>query len=88
MVAPERLHALIRATRSGDFDKCHQLAHKCIAEGDDLRARYRAHLCYPFEAMVVTLAVGGLMEDAVAEEMIRRTAAAVADHDAFAALNP
>jgi hypothetical protein len=48
--------------------------------------RYRAHLMYPFEAMVATLAVGGLMALKSNLELIRRTAAAVADHDAFAAI--
>jgi Ser/Thr protein kinase RdoA (MazF antagonist) len=47
--------------------------------------RYRAHLVYPFEAMVVTLAVGGMMALESNFELIRRTATAVADHDAFAA---
>ena len=51
-----------------------------------LRQRYRFHLIYPFEAMIVTLAVGGLIEDQVITELVRRTAIAVQDHDAFAAL--
>jgi hypothetical protein len=34
--------------------------------------------------MVVTLAVGGLMELPANLELIRRTVAAVEDHDAFA----
>ncbi len=50
-----------------------------------LRDRFRAHLTYAFEAMVVTLAVGGLIDDPICLELVRRTAAAVADHDAFAA---
>ncbi len=49
-----------------------------------LKERYRAHLCYPFEAMVVTLAIGGMMPLEDNLELIRRTAAAVEDHDAFA----
>jgi len=52
----------------------------------DLEVRYRAHLTYAFEAMVVTLAVGGLMEDAVATELCHRTARAVGDADAFGAV--
>ncbi len=55
-------------------------------EAGALRERYRAHLTYAFEAMVVTLAVGGLMTDDVARELSRRAAVAVADLDAFAAL--
>jgi len=50
---------------------------------EEMLRRYRAHLTYAFEAMAVTLAVGGLMEDEVAHEMVRRTAAAVDDHGAF-----
>jgi hypothetical protein len=57
-----------------------------VTPREDLEERLRAHLTYAFEAMVVTLAVGDLMEDAVAEEMVRRTAAAVADADAFGAV--
>lgn len=48
--------------------------------------RYRAHLVYPFEAMIVTLAIGGMMSLESNLELIRRTAAAVEDLDAFAAL--
>jgi len=51
-----------------------------------LRTRYRAHLTYAFEAMVLTLAIGGLMTDGVAFEMVRRVSAAVADQDAFGAI--
>jgi hypothetical protein len=54
-------------------------------DGEVLRCRYRAHLVYPFEAMVVTLAVGGMMKPENTLELIRRAAAAVADHDSFAA---
>jgi hypothetical protein len=50
-----------------------------------LRQRYRAHLVYPFEAMVVTLAVGGMMALESNLELIRRAAAAVEDNEAFAA---
>lgn len=49
-----------------------------------LRERYRAHLCYPFEAMVITLAIGGMMERESNLELIRRTVAAVKDLNAFA----
>lgn len=51
-----------------------------------LLERYRAHLVYPFEAMLVTLAVGGLMDSKSNLELIRRTAAAVEDLEAFYAL--
>jgi hypothetical protein len=50
---------------------------------DVLARRYRAHLVYPFEAMVVTLAVGGMMDLAANLELIRRTGIAAADHRAF-----
>ena len=51
-----------------------------------LLQRYRAHLIYPFEAMIVTLAVGGMMNLESNHELIRRTAAAVEDLEAFAAI--
>lgn len=55
-------------------------------DGAKLMSRYRAHLVYPFEAMIVTLAVGGMMEVSSNLELIKRATAAVADADAFAAL--
>ncbi|MGE0710762.1 MAG: phosphotransferase family protein [Planctomycetota bacterium] len=61
------------------------LAAAGVTPPADLADRYRAHLSYAFEAMVVTLAVGGLMQEEVVLELVRRTASAVADHDAFAA---
>lgn len=48
--------------------------------------RYRAHLVYPFEAMIVTLAIGGMMEHDSNLELIGRASAAIEDHDSFAAL--
>lgn len=48
--------------------------------------RYQAHLVYPFEAMTITLAIGGMMHHESNVEMIKRTAAAVDDHDSFAVL--
>ena len=53
---------------------------------DGLFDRYRAHLIYPFEAMLVTLAIGGMMDIDCNHELIRRTTAAVSDLDAFAVL--
>ena len=50
---------------------------------NSLLNRYRAHLVYPFEAMVVTLAVGGMMQLVSNLEMIRRAALALEDHDTF-----
>lgn len=51
---------------------------------DALARRYRAHLVYPFEAMVVTLAVGGMMKLEANLELIRRTGTAAADHGSLA----
>jgi hypothetical protein len=51
-----------------------------------LLQRYRAHAIYSFEAMIMALAVGGMMEPENNRELIRRTAAAVEDLDAFAAI--
>jgi aminoglycoside phosphotransferase (APT) family kinase protein len=63
-----------------------QMANAGVAglDADKLFRRYRMHLVYPFEAMVVTLAIGGMMQHDTNLELIRRTAAAVEDHDSFA----
>lgn len=53
---------------------------------DTLWQRYRAHLSYPFEAMIATLAIGGMMETEANMEMIRRAACALNDLDGFAEL--
>ncbi|MCF7967181.1 MAG: phosphotransferase [Methylobacter tundripaludum] len=55
-------------------------------DNDLLMQRYRVHLVYAFEAMIVTLAVGGMMNLDCNLELIRRTAAAVEDLDAFSAV--
>ena len=44
---------------------------------------YVANLVYPLEAMVVTLAVGGLQPRVGVQRVIERAVAAVRDHDAF-----
>ncbi|MGZ8158546.1 MAG: phosphotransferase [Methylobacter sp.] len=64
------------------------LADYGVADVDNTRLvqRYRAHLVYAFEAMVVTLAVGGMMNLDCNLELIRRTATAVEELDAFSAL--
>lgn len=49
--------------------------------------RYQMHLVYPFEAMLITLAIGGMMKHASNLELIKRTTAAVEDHDSFARLS-
>lgn len=48
--------------------------------------RYRVHLSYPFEAMLVTLAIGDLVDADSNAEVIKRAAAAVGDHDSFGQL--
>ena len=48
---------------------------------------YVAHLVYPLEAMVVTLAFGAMQPTAAVERVVARAAAAVVDHDAFAVLS-
>lgn len=67
-----------------------QLRHHGIGEGEidygRLAERYRAHLVYAFEAMVLTLAVGKMMATASNLALIHRTATAVDDLDAFSAL--
>jgi len=64
------------------------LAKHGIGGLDDVRyyQRYRAHLVYPFEAMIVTLAIGGMMDEHSNLELIARVAAAIDDHDSYAAL--
>ncbi len=83
---------------SPDIRQHHELAllakyqQTLIAQGvrdfdnSQLLNRYRAHLTYSFEAMVVTLAVGGMMNIEHNLELIKRTAAAVDSLDAFSAL--
>jgi Phosphotransferase enzyme family len=53
---------------------------------DNMRQRYRAHLIYPFEAMIVTLAIGGMMSLEHNYELLRRTIAAIEDHDVFSVI--
>lgn len=53
---------------------------------EQMKKRYRAHLVYPFEAMIVTLAIGGMMDLDDNLKLIERTALAVIDNDAFATL--
>lgn len=64
------------------------LRHQGVVDFDStsLLQRYRAHLTYAFEAMIVTLAVGGMMDLDHNLELIRRTAAAVDALDAFSAI--
>ncbi len=52
----------------------------------ELLLRYRAHLSYPLEAMLITLVVGGLMEESANLELVQRAASAATDRQTFAAL--
>ncbi len=45
--------------------------------------RYRAHLLYPFEAMLVTLAIGEMMDLKANHTLINRTSAAIDDNNTF-----
>jgi thiamine kinase-like enzyme len=65
------------------------LTKRGVDEIDEKRLyqRYRAHLSYAFEAMVVTLAIGGMMERSSNMELIKRTATAISDHDSLAAVS-
>jgi len=54
-----------------------------IADITRLFQRYRAHLVYPFEAMLVTLAIGDMMDRESNTELIRRATAAIEDLDVF-----
>ncbi|MFZ2726762.1 MAG: aminoglycoside phosphotransferase family protein [Methylococcaceae bacterium] len=53
------------------------------ADTTQLLPRYRAHLSYALEAMLVTLAVGGMMNQHSNLELIRRTASAVHELDSY-----
>jgi len=57
-----------------------------VTDPEQLMTRYRAHCCYAFEAMVVTLAIGDMMELSSNHELIRRTAAVVQELNCFSAL--
>ena len=60
--------------------------HGISGPGDNVMMRYRAHCCYAFEAMVITLAIGGMMDLNTNLELIRRISIALNDLDCFAAL--
>ncbi len=52
-------------------------------DSEQMLNRYRAHLTYPFEAMLVTLAVGKMMELKANETLIERAVSAVEDNNSF-----
>jgi hypothetical protein len=66
-----------------------ELEHAGVSglDGSGLFQRYQMHLVYPFEAMVITLAIGGMMQRASNLELIKRTTAAVSDHASFVRLS-
>tara|TARA_B100000686_G_scaffold352622_1_gene455282 strand:+ start:5551 stop:6621 length:1071 start_codon:yes stop_codon:yes gene_type:complete len=53
---------------------------------ENIQQRYYAHLIYPFEAMIVTLAIGGMMNLEDNLKMLSRTISAIEDHNVFSAL--
>jgi len=53
---------------------------------EQVQQRYRAHLIYPLEAMLVTLAVGDMMDLKANELLIKRAALAVKDNNSFSEL--
>ncbi len=56
-----------------------------LEQSYNLLQRYRAHLVYPLEAMLVTLAVGGMMDPTDNLALIQRAANAVDDWQSFTA---
>ncbi len=50
------------------------------------QSRYRAHLIYPYEAMLITLAVGGMMNFEANLKLIGRATAAVEENSVFSVL--
>lgn len=80
------LEADVRRAHETDLIKTYatELKIQGIAcDFDQLWPRYQLHLCYPFEAMLLTLAIGGLMEPLSNRIMLSRAAQAVADHQVF-----
>jgi len=53
-------------------------------DSKQIKQRYLAHLVYPFEAMLITLAVGGMMDKKSNLKLIERTASAIKNNDSFA----
>ena len=53
---------------------------------ENMQQRYHAHLIYPFEAMIVTLAIGGMMSLEHNYELLSRTIAAIEDHNVFSVI--
>lgn len=74
----------------------HRLIQQYVSELDNagvagldenkLFRRYQMHLVYPFEAMLITLAIGGMMDHSSNLALIKRATAAVDDHDSFSKL--
>jgi thiamine kinase-like enzyme len=64
------------------YAKCLQ-ERGIILNTQELVLRYRVHLTYALEAMLVTLAVGGMMDLNSNRELIYRTASAVQDNSAY-----
>lgn len=54
---------------------------------EQIKQRYRAHLIYPFEAMLITLAVGGMMHQETNLKLIARATSAAADNNTFSYFN-
>tara|TARA_Y100001936_G_C16092403_1_gene687643 strand:- start:5990 stop:7060 length:1071 start_codon:yes stop_codon:yes gene_type:complete len=53
---------------------------------ENMQQRYYAHLIYPFEAMIITLAIGGMMNLESNLKMLSRTISAIEDHNVFSTL--
>ncbi|RME76255.1 MAG: DUF1679 domain-containing protein [Planctomycetota bacterium] len=53
---------------------------------EGLFERYQLHLAYPFEAMVVTLAIGGMMDTEANLELLSRSSQALLDNESLARL--
>ena len=53
---------------------------------EEILQKYRAHLIYPLEAMLITLAVGSMMNLKTNRTLIIRAATAVNNNHAFSAI--
>jgi len=61
------------------------LSSKGIADlnPEKIRQRYRAHLIYPFEAMLISLAIGDILDITANKTLIKRTVSAIEDNHSF-----
>jgi len=78
-----------KVRRNHEMQLLDHYQHSLVANGvktvttKELFQRYQAHLTYPFEAMIISQAIGKMMTPENNRILIQRVAAAVEDHNAF-----